>query len=227
MYFHWLICRQELKFGCLALVSVSLTYTSLCDQSSFTRLKICRTSSSLKNCLGCDVWVLCSSSCHHLSLCPGSWPCFSSTSSHVGLATGCSSCQEIPGLYSPCQSLEKLRALCIWWSGSLGLPVHAFRWACAGSPEREGQCPSALSYVQLRQCTHPVPAERRKGSRLARSLKPQMLAGAVWDGHAGGFACSCVAHILFNNFFFNQVCFSEKLGQICSNSLVLHTQIQR
>lgn len=121
MYFHWLICRQELKFGCLALISISLTYTSLCDQSSFTRLKICRTSSSLKNCLGCDVWALCSSSCHHLSLCPGSWPCFSSTSSHVGLATGCSSCQEILGLYSPCQSLEKLRAVCIWWSGSLGL----------------------------------------------------------------------------------------------------------
>lgn len=61
----------------------------------------------------------------HLSLCPGSWPGFSSTSSHVGLATGSPRHRQILGLNNPCQSLEKLQAACIWWLGSLGLQSTA------------------------------------------------------------------------------------------------------
>lgn len=98
--------------------------------------------------------------CHCLSLCPGSWPCSSSTSSHMWLATSTPSHRQILGLATCPLAIPRKNAssgyLGVWFPGPI---ANGFRWACAGMPWIWGWCPSAFSEVQVGQHTNTVPAE--------------------------------------------------------------------
>lgn len=198
MYFQWLICRQELNWGAW-----------LWSQSASLTL-LCVTSRSLQDSKFAELhllflpWLWCVSPLQQKlpSLDPPSWKLalLQQHQQPCGVGNWLLQLPGDPGAVQPVPIPGKT-ASCLYLVVRLPWPaVHAFRWACAGSPECEGQCPSALSYVQLRLYTQPVPAKWRNSSRLARSLKTWTLAGDVWDGRAGGFDCSHVAHILFNNF---------------------------